>query len=511
MASSTRIRKSVWARRLDNVRYDHVVIVRMADPEASKLFSILLERYPAEEWASFVRFGWRESNGQLILTLAAVDVPEESDLDREVPHVAIDESYSLRIALLAEMHPHSVGIVHSHPKNYQPAPSLIDDDMDGYYSQYLESFAPGRPYVSLIVSELAGELTMSGRVYWRGAWHSVTRFVAERYALRTWPTEQSERHFEPGDRYARLAAAYGDLAAERLRRATVAIIGAGGTGSAAIEVLARAGVGRLIIVDPDVIESSNLERLHGSTPADASSKRFKVEVAAAHVRAINPECDVVPIVGSVPQTEVVDAIVTADLSLGCTDQQHSRLALSDLSVRYLLPSIDCGVAMEGSQGKITGQIIQMVRFVPSDPCALCRRMIDPPRLAQELMSDEERQRRRAAAEVAVAEGREGGAYWRSTPQLNTVGYLTTVAGAMAAGYAIGWLTGRFDPPFERLQMNLVARWLDVTDDELQPDPNCVCRRVRGWADQGNADALITAPAHWGTPILMLNTNVGGQI
>ncbi len=511
MASSARIRKSPWAGRLHDVRNDQTIIVRMADPEVSKLFALLLERYPEEEWATFVRFGWRESNGQLALTLAAVDVPEEGDLDRSVPHVAIDESYSLRVALLAETHPHGVGIVHSHPKDYQPAPSQIDDDMDGYYSEYFEGFAPERPYVSLIVSELAGELTVSGRVYWQGAWHSVTRFLAEGVPLRTWPTSPSHGRAKPLDRYARLTAAYGDLAAERLQRATVAIIGAGGTGSAAIEVLARAGVGRLLIVDPDTLESSNLERVHGSTPADASAKRSKVVVAAAHVRAINPDCNVVAIVGSVPQTEVVDAILTADLSLGCTDQQHSRLALSDLSVRYLVPSIDCGVAMEGSDGKVTGQIVQIVRFLASDPCALCRRMIDPPRLAQELMSQEERRRRQEAAAAANAEGRAGGAYWRNTPQLNTVGHLTTVAGAMAAGYAIGWLTGRFDPPFERLQMNLVAPWLGVTDDELQAVPDCVCRRVRGWADQGVADALITAPHHWTAPTLIRNTDAGKPI
>ena len=44
-------------------------------------------------------------------------------------------------------------------------------------------------------------------------------------------------------------------------------------------------------------------------------------------------------------------------------------------------------------------------------------------------------------------------------------------GAMLAGYAIGWLTGRFDPPFERLQMNFVAPFLDVTDLPQNSAPN----------------------------------------
>lgn len=87
-------------------------------------------------------------------------------------------------------------------------------------------------------------------------------------------------------------------------------------------------------------------------------------------------------------------------------------------------------------------------------------------------------------------------YWQAEAQINTVGYLTTAAGAMAAAYAIGWLTNRFDPPFERMQMNFVAPFLDVTDQKQAARTDCVCSEFRGWADQGAIDSLITAPTHW---------------
>ena len=185
-----------------------------------------------------------------------------------------------------------------------------------------------------------------------------------------------------------------------------------------------------------------------------------------------------------------------DRLLGCTDQQHSRLALSDLALRYLVPAIDCGVLLEGNNGQVTGQVLQLVRCLAADPCALCRGMIDSSRVAQELMTDDEKTRRRLAAEDARNHNGDGDAYWHDLPQLNTVGYLTTVAGALAAGYVIGWITGRFDPPFERLQMNLVAPYLDVTDQQQSNRAECVCSRVRGWADQAIADAFVSAPVHW---------------
>jgi len=474
-------------------------IVRMASPEFEQLRLLLFRRYPEFEWATFARFGWRETLNGLVITLAAIDPPHEGDLDESVGHVKIDEAYSLRIALGAESHPLAVGIIHSHPENYRPSPSTIDDDMDGYYGTYFSDFAPGRPYVTLIVSEVDNELALSGRVFWKGEWIQVGRFAIERIPTQAWiggrrPAEQIHSR----ERTARLNAAFGEEAAFRLRQSAVAVIGAGGTGSAAIETLARAGVGKIILVDPDTLDESNLERVHGSFPEQAARSEEKVAIARNHILSIDPSCRVEAYVGSLPQPEIVEAVIRADIALGCTDQHHSRLALGDIALRYLVPSLDCGVMLEGTRGRVTGQILQIVRFLASDACPLCRRMVDSTRLSQELMSQKDREQRRAAAALALERG-EANPYWHEHAQLNTVGYLTTIAGAMVAGYAIGWLTGRFDPPFERLQLNLAGMLLDVTDSDEAPRTDCVCRRVRGWADQALADALITAPSHWPAP------------
>jgi molybdopterin/thiamine biosynthesis adenylyltransferase len=475
----------------------HSVIVRSASPETERLLSLLFSRYPAHEWATFARFGWRDTGNSLVLTIAALDPPTPGDLNGNVPHVAIDEAYTLRVALGSEQHPFGVGVVHSHPEGCPPIASPIDDDMDSYYSAYFGDFAPDRPYVSLIAAKLGGELVLSGRVWWRGQWRGVDRFCVEGTLVQTWAKGYFARDdIQVRERTARLNAAFGTHAAVRLRQATVAVIGAGGTGSAAIEVLARAGVGRLIIVDPDRLTESNLERVHGSVPAHAARTCPKVSLAREHVHAIDPSCEVIGLVGSLPQDAVIDDVITADVMLGCTDQAHSRLALSDIALRYVIPALDSGVVLEGAEGTVTGQVIQLVRCLPADPCLLCRGMIDAKRVAEELMSPQERHQRQAAAEEAIARGEKPDPYWRGLPQLNTAGFLTTTAGAMLAGYAIGWITGRFAPPFSRLQMNLAAPLLDVTDDPMPARPDCACRRVRGWADQGRDDAFVTEPPHW---------------
>lgn len=474
-------------------------IFRAAKPELSELLRLAFLRYPNREWATFIRCGWRETPSGLVLTLAGLDAPAVGDLDVLASHVVIPEPYTVRVALAAADHPLGIGIVHSHPAGYAPTPSDLDDDMDAYYAGYFPDFAPGRPYVSLILVKSKEGLEVSGRVHWRERWHAIARFLLELTPSRTWVAGRKPSHATAPQRTARLTAAFGHAAAARLRDATVAVIGAGGTGSAAIEVLARAGVGRLVIVDPDQLEESNLERVHGSTPAQAARKDLKVKVARDHVRAIAPECEVVAICGSLPQEGVIDEVISADVVLGCTDTQHGRVALSDLARRYLVPGLDCGVLLEGKDGHITGQIAQFTRFFAADPCPYCRGMIVQTRLNQELMSEAERAARRRAAEEAEAADEDPDPYWKNIPQLNTVGFHTTAVGSLAAGYAIGWITGRFSAPFQRMQADFLAPLWGVADTPPIVEParsGCVCRRARGWSNQGAADALISAPGNW---------------
>ena len=259
-------------------------LVRIGSGMIQRVLGLIFGRYPSKEWATFGTVGWRDTTDGLIVTLAGIDAPIGNDLDDSVANVALASSYSLRTALAAERHRFGIALFHSHPQDCLPIASYIDDDMDGYYSGYFADFAPGRPYVSIIASRMGAKVVMSGRIYWKRQWHQVRRFAAETFPIETWDGTEAvqQRHH----RWERLSSALGEQALERLRRSTVAVIGAGGTGSAAIECLARAGVGRLIIVDRDKIESSNLERVHGSFEADAAAALPKVLVAKRHVKSI---------------------------------------------------------------------------------------------------------------------------------------------------------------------------------------------------------------------------------
>lgn len=475
----------------------NLIVVRFGARQWEALCALLFSRYPRFEWATWVRFGWRETADAVVFTMSGIDPPHAGDLDDSVGNVAIQESYSLRIALQAEQHPFAVGLVHSHPRDYLPIASDIDDDMDCYYADYLIGFTSGRPYLSLIIAERDGAIEASGRVWIHGQWQPVTRFVVEGRSLPSWVGRNRLRDRRLDEnRIARLSAGFGRVAAQRIRNACIAVVGASGTGSPAIEVLARAGVGHIIVVDPDRIEGSNLERLHGGYLSHVESRASKVAIAKEHVAAIDPDIHFEGLIGRVPQQTVVERLVQADLILGCTDQQHARLALSELAFRYLVPVIDCGVALEGANGHVTGQTIQLVNFESEDACAVCRQMISWERVGQELMPESERKSRQAAAREALARGENPGGYWQDLPQLNTVGYLTTTAGALAAGAALGIVSETFRPGFSRLQLNPLSVPVDALDWAQDHRPDCMCRQLLGWAGLEPEKNWVTPGLDW---------------
>ncbi|MBL7487428.1 ThiF family adenylyltransferase [Frankia sp. AgW1.1] len=81
---------------------------------------------------------------------------------------------------------------------------------------------------------------------------------------------------------------FGPESQRRLDELTVAVVGVGGAGSLIVQGLAHVGVGRLVLVDPDVVDETSLARLVGARPQDARRGTAKVDVARRTARAVNP-------------------------------------------------------------------------------------------------------------------------------------------------------------------------------------------------------------------------------
>jgi len=143
------------------------------------------------------------------------------------------------------------------------------------------------------------------------------------------------------ERYSRqiLFQEIGTAGQDRLLESRALIIGCGALGSAQAEALGRAGVGHLRIADRDFVEESNLQRQTMFTESDADERLPKAVAAANHLKQINSEIEVEPIVVDVNHSNIERLLDDCDVVLDGTDNFATRYLTNDACVKHRLPWI----------------------------------------------------------------------------------------------------------------------------------------------------------------------------
>lgn len=208
------------------------------------------------------------------------------------------------------------------------------------------------------------------------------------------PSDADERY----DRQARL---FGDRGQDLLARQKVAIIGAGGGGSLLVEYLARLGVGHLVVIDPDVIELTNLPRIVGACLEDIG--RPKVEVAARVARQAQPGIIIEAICGDVTDEEVAATLTDCDYILLAADTMQARLLTNAVIHQYLVPGVQIGAKAQVDQA--TGDLLDLFSVVrpviPGRGCLWCNGLISAAKLQEEATAPEQLARQRYIQEANV--------------------------------------------------------------------------------------------------------------
>jgi len=238
---------------------------------------------------------------------------------------------------------------------------------------------------------------------------------------------------EEVERYARhlVLREIGGPGQQRLKGARVLIVGAGGLGAPASLYLAAAGVGVIALVDPDVVDPSNLQRQVIYETDDAG--RVKVEAAGARLVALNPNVEVVRIAERLTEANARQLVAGYDVVLDGTDDFATRFAVNAACVAEQVTLVS------GAIGRWTGQ----VGVFAGRPCYRC--------LVPEIPPD---------AETCSAVG--------------VVGALAGVIGSMMALEAIKLIAGAGEPLLGRL-MIYDALSAETRTVKVGADPECpVC-------------------------------------
>jgi molybdopterin-synthase adenylyltransferase len=234
------------------------------------------------------------------------------------------------------------------------------------------------------------------------------------------------------ERYARhiVLPQVGGVGQRKLKAANVALIGAGGVGSAVIPALAGAGIGRLTIIDDDVVELGNLHRQPLFRERDAGYS--KADLALQFVQRLNRFVSAKPLQVRIGQENAGELLAGHDLVIDGSDNFATRLAVSDACVRLRMPLLSAAaVQFQGQVGLFRLQ-----------PCYRC------------FVGD--------AFDAADCD---------NCAELGVLGALTGTVGSFASLLAINFILGIGDDPAGKLHL-FDGEKLEWREIRIPADPGC---------------------------------------
>ena len=291
---------------------------------------------------------WRPSTGSTRQS-ALIDeiiLPLDGDRDHH-GNVSFNPEYFARSVSLAGSQGAGLAFMHSHPSPGWQGMSETDVVAERDRLAY-PAGATGLPLVGLTTGT---DRYWSARFWCRDGksmtrhWCEKVRVVGERFFTAHFNDDIAPpRHRRNVLR--RTFDTWGIDAQATISRLSIGIVGLGSVGAIVAESLARIGVSKLTLIDPDTIEEHNLDRLLYGTTDDIGALKVQVAKHAIERHATADGVHVIAIPMSVQQEPAYKAAIDCDLIFSCVDRPVARDILNYLATAHLIPVVDGGVAVE---------------------------------------------------------------------------------------------------------------------------------------------------------------------
>jgi hypothetical protein len=251
--------------------------------------------------------------------------------------------------------------------------------LERYQQEILRQWSDQRsgeePYV-VVAFERAARREMLRALWWSPGeeWSPVHRITLIGTGMWRWELTAQEEHTDtapPGtadDRWSRLRGALGDVVWQRFRTLRFAIVGVGRSGSVMATSLARSGVTRLTLIDPDRVEGHNLDAMVGVTRGDIG--RLKVEAVADTCAILSGSAaEIETVAESISGMHAFRRAKAADILASCVDHDGARVAAAMVATAFCKPFLDVGTGIFlDRQGQEMGADI---RLILPGRCLLC--------------------------------------------------------------------------------------------------------------------------------------------
>lgn len=395
---------------------------------------------------------------------------------REI-HLPADEEYVSQTDAFAQLSPTFVArvtkkarneklqivFVHSHVAPFPPFFSSIDDEGE----QVLETFLSGRGLTGIHGSMVFSPGGIRARKLGSELELRVIS-VGNRRIVEFDPAAPEEAQIAPFERQIRAFGLEGQQAIQSMR---VAIVGLGGTGSVLAQQLVHLGVRDFLLIDPDTLEQTNLNRVVTARESDIGTD--KVQIARRYIEEFSSQVRVQTIVGDVCLAKIAKHLTQSDIIFGCTDSHGSRSIIQQIAYQYLIPCIDMGSTITTLDGKVTGIYGRVQLLSPGHGCLWCSGLLNSEEIRRDMMSTQERK-----LDPYIPGSRE--------PAPSVVSLNSTVV-SMAVSMFLNIVT---EIPGEARHLVYDARAPKLRSVAVKSDPDCFICSPKGVLARGDGQPLF---------------------
>lgn len=312
------------------------------------------------------------------------EVPENAYLIRSPTSAVLKPSFLLDVVNRARVAGAGVLLAHTHP-GLEPLRGFSQMDTVGEVgvADYLSRRLPASAHLAAVFTDRSIHCRLLGH----GA---MAEIVAVGRNILRFSEVYGDNGLGQEARFDRQVRAFGEEGQSAVRKTRTAIVGLGGTGSIVAQQLAHLGVQDFLLIDPDVVEETNLNRILGATASDVGHQ--KVVVAERAIRRVNSAASVAVVVGDVVDAPTAKLLIDCDFVFICTDSMASRAVINQLAYQYHIPCIDIGVGIHTKQGSISAVVGRVQMLASGLPCLVCADWLDASQVRTELMNEEQRRR-----------------------------------------------------------------------------------------------------------------------
>lgn len=354
--------------------------ILITDSDKEKLYRHLLQN-PNQENMAITYCGYNKSKEKLQFIVRDMLLLNGTDLTTHTKTgLEIKEEVYKQILLRAEASELSMLVWHSHPFSKNAWFSSVDNANDLEHGKFIKKYLPRSFYGNVIISQEGFEARL-----FNNEKESFERIkVIETFGKPE--AKESEIDFLELDRNYRAFGKQGQSIISTLR---VALVGCGGLGWHISQQLIALGVRNLLLIDPDRLEKTNLNRLPGA-PYSKIGKP-KVQILSGLLKKMHPEVRVNYRVKNVHDRKILNELKNYDIIIGAVDSENVRLTLNNFAVKYLKYYIDSGTEIIVEDGEVKHAGGQINTVIPGiTPCLVCNHLLDWKMISYENLNSEER-------------------------------------------------------------------------------------------------------------------------